>query len=108
MMTALIGSMTKDLESYMDQKALDSFSEAIDGVYSELAGRCLRWNCLNATTTPPSKRHPQCVLGSPAPVANCPVGKPFNNQALITCTFTDTSGGRWNGVCDPNGHWYAG
>lgn len=105
LMTSLIGSATKDIEHYMDQSGINAFSQALDGIYSELAGRCLRWNCLNATHTAPSKRHPQCVLGSPAPVDACPQGKPFDPHALITCTFVDGSGGRWQGVCDPNGHW---
>ena len=32
-MTSLIGSMTKELEDYMDQKALHTFNQAIDGMY---------------------------------------------------------------------------
>lgn len=105
LMTSLIGRETKDLEHYMDQNGLNAFNQAIDGIYSELAGRCWRWNCLNATDIAPSERSTQCVLASPSPVHACRKRKPFDKHALIACTFTDPSGGQWEGVCDPNGHW---
>lgn len=142
-MTALIGSSTKNLEDYMDQEMLDSFNNAVSGIYAELATKCPRWNCvygvmravecllacasspnamsvvfsmanhisatgLNYTNIAPSKRDPQCVLGSPTTVSQCPPNTPYDKNNLIPCSWIDSSGGTWEGVCDPNQHWYGG
>lgn len=96
----------QEIEHYMDQGRLDSFNQALDAIYSQLAYRCEAWNLLNETQMPPSQRTPQGWIASPKAVDVC-VGSQWDPDNVITCGWVDSSGSKYDGgLCDPNGHCY--
>lgn len=89
-----------------DDDHLNRFNNAVNAVNDFLSDNCPAWNaCLTTAAYKPSNRTTSCVVQSPAPVPVCAnvTWDPINP---VACSFTDASGGRADGICDPNGAWY--